>query len=322
MALEANELQAILDNPESATPEQLEALARAELDSASVHEGEEQSDTEQSESAAGGAEKEGEQGEEEAPITSKDGKHTIPYDVLKRERESRRMAEQAMAEMQAKLDALTVQRETGAQAADQKPTADIIDQEDLEALKADFPALAKIIEAQMSKIGELEGQLSSVAGKEAEREQAEMQTVVETVQETIDANPKLLHLQTHDPEGWDKAIELDDLIKSKPENANLSLEERFNKVAKAYESLYGAIPAGAAPATNKPDSKPDVRQQMREKLATEAPNVPRSLSDIPGGLPPAASPIEQLANMNEVEMGVMFQKMTPQQIDDYLAGIV
>lgn len=326
MTLEANDLQAILDNPESATPEQLESLANAELNgSGASDDGEEQSDTEQSEGAADGAGKDGEQGEEEAPITSKDGKHTIPYDVLKRERESRRMAEQAMAEMQAKLDALTEQRETGAPVAEQKPTADIIDQEDLEALKADFPALAKIIEAQMSKIGELEGQLSSVASKEAEREQAQMQTVAEMVQETIDANPKLLHLQTHDQEGWEKAVELDELIKSKPENANLPMSERFEKVAKAYESLYGAIPAGAAPATpatNKPDNNPDVRQKVRDKLATEAPNVPRSLSDIPGGLPPADSPIEQLSNMSEIEMGRMFTKMTPQQIDDYLAGIV
>lgn len=327
MATGAINLQEILNDPDSATPEQLEALAQAELSgTGSTEEGKqaEQSETGEPEGAADGAgeEKPQAQGEDEAPITSKDGKHTIPYDVLKREREQRRSAEQAMADMQTKLDALTAQRETGAPAPEQQPTSQIISSEELEALREDFPAFAKAIEAQMQKIGELERQLSTVAGREAEREQEQARAVAETVQDLIDANPKLLHLQTHDPAGWQKAIELDELIKSKPENTNLSMAERFTKVASAYESIYGTIPVPNAVPEKQPDKPADLRKQVLEKLGREAPNVPRSLSDIPGGIPPAASPIEQLSNMNEVEMGRMFQGMTPQQIDDYLAGIV
>lgn len=324
MTQEAIDLQSILDNPESATVEQLEALANAELNGGEAAAEADQSETAQAEGATDGAQegKQEQEGEDAAPIASKDGKHTIPYEVLQREREQRRMAQQTMLDMQAKIDALTAQRETGEPAGESAQPGEMITKEELDALKEDFPAFAKIIEAQMAKISQMESQLSSVAGREAAREQEAAQTVAETVQETIDANPKLLHLQTNDPEGWQKAVELDELIKGKPENLNLTLAERFNKVATAYETLYGVIPAAAAPATHKQDSKPDARQLMREKLEREAPNVPRSLSDIPGGLPPEASAVERAQNMSAVEMGRMFERMTPQQQDEYLAGIV
>jgi hypothetical protein len=259
-------------------------------------------------------------GEEEAPIQSRDGKHTIPYNVLATERERRQQAEQAMAELQARIDTLQVQGTAAPAAATPTKAEGAISDEDLAALREDFPAFAKVIEAQMAKIDTLESRLSTVYGKEEQREAVEQRTVQQQVRDMIDTNPKLSALEA-DPAAWARAVEIDNMLKDQPENKNLSLEERFDKVVKGYESFYGAIPGAAADTpTPKPVQK-SAREQAEALLQKQMPATPRSLSDLPGGLPDAQNEAQRAENMSEIEMGNMMQKMTPAQIEQYLNNL-
>ena len=89
-------------------PDQIAALV-AQMDGAPAPEQAENDATagvEEAEGEDGKTKEAPQQVEDEAPIASKDGKHTIPYDVLKSERERRKAAEQAMQELQARIDAM------------------------------------------------------------------------------------------------------------------------------------------------------------------------------------------------------------------------
>ncbi|MEO6147529.1 MAG: hypothetical protein ABIT70_10910 [Sulfuriferula sp.] len=314
-------------NPDEATIEELEALANSGMgDVVTEGDTDKQDETDNAEEVKAKPESvttdaSDKTGQEEAPIQSRDGKHTIPYNVLATERERRQQAEQAMAELQARIDSLQVQG-TAAPAEVAAPAMAVgaISDEDMAALREDFPAFAKVIEAQMAKIDTLESKLSTVYGKEEQREAVEQRTVQQQVRDMIDTNPKLSALEA-DPAAWARAVEIDNMLKAQPENQNLSLAERFDKVVKGYESFYGAI-TGAAAATPTPTPVPkSAREQAEALLKEKAPATPRSLSDLPGGMPDASSEAQRAENLSEVEMGNMMLKMTPEQIEQYLNNL-
>lgn len=312
-------------NPDEATIEELEALANSGMgDVVMEGDADKQGETGNAEEVKAKPESvapdaSAKKSEEEAPIQSRDGKHTIPYNVLATERERRQQAEQAMAELQARIDTLQVQGTAApAEAASPAMAVSAISAEDMAALREDFPAFAKVIEAQMAKIDTLESKLSTVYGKEEQREAVEQRTVQQQVRDMIDTNPKLSALEA-DPAAWARAVEIDNMLKAQPENQNLSLAERFDKVVKGYESFYGAIP-GAAAATPTPVPK-SAREQAEALLKEKAPATPRSLSDLPGGMPDASSEAQRAENLSEVEMGNMMLKMTPGQIEQYLNNL-
>ena len=260
--------------------------------------------------------------EQEAPILSKDGKHTIPYDVLKSERDKRQAAEGQMADYQARIDALQAQLASGqaptpAAAAPQAQAP--ISDEELAVLREDFPAFAKVLEAQMAQVSKLEAALTDLTGKEAAREAETAQTVASTVQELIDANPKLLHLQTKDPEGWKKAIDLDNYLQTQPGNPDMAA--RFVKVVAAYEAINGVITVPAAPVVPAVQDKEAAKAAAKQILDGVKPAVPASLSDLPGGAPVEATEVQKLENMSAAEIGAMFAKMSTEQRNTYLNGL-
>jgi hypothetical protein len=199
-------------------------------------------------------------------------------------------------------------------AGQQEASEPIISDEDLTALREDFPAFAKVIEAQMAKIASLESKVSPVLSKEAEREAEAASVVRDEVRDAIDANPKLLKLEA-DPEAWETVVAIDKAFRAKPEFRDLTFAERFEKVVQRYESVHGLIDVPAAP--EKKGSASD-REKAAGLLKQPGNTAPRSLSDLPGGLPDAGSEKERAENMSTIDMGLMMQKMTPAQIDAYL----
>lgn len=297
-------------------PEQLEALmAQLEGGEATTESTEqsEQSATDGAASAAGegGTEDQGEakqQGddqEQEAPIASKDGKHTIPYNVLATEREKRRAAEQAMRELQDRLAAA----EAGKPGKDagqlaQGETTD----EELEQMASDFPAVKKLLEHTRR----IEAQLSAVAKRveqdDAQRQQQEMAAV----RAAVDANPVLLHWEGSDPDRWQAAIEADQRLQASPAHQGLSLDERLAKAVEIVNAFYGDDPT--APSREKP-------QPAARTAALAAPKVvgkPRTLSDIPGGAVPSTDPLEEFASISAAELGAKMANMNPDQISALL----
>lgn len=238
--------------------------------------------------------------EDEAPIASKDGKHTIPYDVLKSERERRKAAEQAMQELQARVDAM---QQTGRvqEVADDEASPD-----ELDAMANDFPAVAKLL----AHTRKLEQQLQTVTQRIEQEDRQRQEATMSEVRQAVDANPTLLHWEHNDPDRWAAAIEADTKLQASPAHRGLTLEQRLAKAVEIVDAFYG--PDSAAPrAQAKPQNSPP-------KKAAAAKEAPRTLSDIPGGAVPASDPVEEFAQMSADRLGAQMANMTPDQISALL----
>lgn len=236
----------------------------------------------------------------DAPIASKDGKHTIPYDVLKSERERRKAAEQAMQELQARIDAM---QQTG---KPQEVADDEASPDELDAMANDFPAVAKLL----AHTRKLEQQLQTVAQRMEQEDRQRQEATMSEVRQAVDANPTLLHWEHNDPDRWAAAIEADTKLQASPAHRGLTLEARLAKAVEIVDAFYG--PDTTAPrAQAKPQNSPP-------KKAAAAKDAPRTLSDIPGGAVPASDPVEEFAQMSADRLGAQMANMTPDQISALL----
>lgn len=242
--------------------------------------------------------------DEEVPIASKDGKHTIPYDVLKSERERRKAAEQAMQELQARMDAM---QQTGKV---QEAAIGEASPDDLDSMANDFPAVAKLLEHTRK----LEQQLQNVTQRIEQEDRQRQEATMSEVRAAVDANPTLLHWEHNDPDRWAAAIEADTKLQASPAHRGLTLEQRLAKAVEIVDAFYG--PDAAAPrAQAQPQEKP------AKRAAAEAKSAPRTLSDIPGGAVPPSDPVEEFAQMSADRLGAQMANMTPDQINALLARL-
>lgn len=348
MTTQAKDLQYYIDHPDEA-PDDHEELMRlyAEANAADAPaddtEGEQDVSATAAESASSGetdkkaeetTESKGdtkaaaaEAGDTEAPIATRDGKGTIPFNVLKTEREKRQAAEERVAEMQRRLEAVEAQLAKGTQRGDAKAAeiaqeaSDAIPEEEMTALREDFPAFAKLLDAANSRISKLMDTVSTLTQREQSRDASEQAKAAKTTQEMIDDEPVLLHLQTNDPDLWARAVELDNMLAKTGKYT--SLADRFAKVAEQMESLFGpfeGVAKKAAPvAQPQPAAKKDpadVKKALAEKLPKAG--KPNSLSDLPSGEAPETDERSAVETMSAAEIGQMFLKMSPEKQREYL----
>ncbi|MCK2097526.1 hypothetical protein [Thauera aromatica] len=244
--------------------------------------------------------------DEEAPVASKDGKHTIPYDVLRTEREKRRAAEHAMQELQARIDAM---QQTGKpqEKAEGETSLDELDQ-----MAEDFPAVQKLL----AHTRKLEQQLMTVSQRIEQDDRLRQESSMADVRAAVDANPTLLHWEHHDPDRWAAAIEADNKLQASPAHRGLTLEQRLTRAVEIVDAFYGPDSTAPAAAKAPPQETPSAKPAAEAKTT-----VPRTLSDIPGGAVPAADPMEEFANLSAEKLGAQMAGMTPDQINALLARL-
>ena len=245
-------------------------------------------------------------------IASKNGKHVLPYSALSTEREKRHAAERAMHELSERIKALE------GSTKDTPPPADpaAVTDKSLEDMMIDFPMMAEPVKVLLGQVQMLEGKLNEVTQLEQRRAIAEAEKTTLTVQEAIESIPALFYWQNTVPEMFQVATSFDDQIKADPRNRSLSLQDRFSKVVAAVEAVYGKTDLPAEYRKEEPVTEPvdTLASKAKEKIDQAATKPrPRTLSDLPGGTPPAASREEQLAGMSMEEIGAMMAKMTPEQ---------
>lgn len=272
--------------------------------------------------------------EDVAPVSSRDGKHTIPYDVLAKARETaqteaqaRLAAEQRAADLEAQINALKAQAvmpQSGAESnaateAQVQSLASSMTAAELEQLQNDFPSLAKMIEAQQSTLSNLQIQLAKISQAEAARDAMQATQAATSVQDTIDANPKLAALQA-DPKAWERAAALDDFLKTQPDVARLPLAERFAKVVSAYEATYGVVNAPAVTTTATPTSTDQLKADAAKLIQSKVPSAPNSLSDLRGGAP-VDSDQSSLENSSGSEIGSRLMSMSQEAREAYLNSL-
>jgi hypothetical protein len=261
---------------------------------------------------------------EEAPkLLSKDGKNEIPYQVLVSERERRAQAEKQaeelrkqIAEIEAKVAAV------GKQEPEQQPEPEHDVLEDVEALANDFPEVGKVMKALQMQVQAANKKLQQVEEQEQQRRIEEASRVRNTVQEAIDSVPALSYWQSEDPEMFAKAIEFDNILKADSRNSSLSMKQRFEKVVTAMEAIYGSTNVPGA-KTDEPPQKDmnELTEKAKEVVKETGSFKPRTLSDIPGGTPPASSESDKLSAMSPAQLAAMMQGMDGDQINSLLAKL-
>lgn len=256
-------------------------------------------------------------------VSTKDGKGTIPYSVLKGARERASQFEQENALLRRQIDELSNKLNVPMQEAATVESATVeesdakIDglQAKIDALKDDFPELAELFSVQLANEQALRKQLADLQGRyeneQRERADAAARKTADEVQDAIDSNPTLALWQQKAGPEWDAAIRQDNMLRDDPEWAGKSFAERFAKVVEIVKVMRpDAEVVDAATSTEK---KPQATPAKRPPV--------NSLSDIPGGIPPAAGTREQIEELSVAALGNKLMTMSNDQIQDYLSSL-
>ena len=267
-----------------------------------------------------------------AGVATKDGKHVIPYSVLKSERDRASRAEQIAREAQERVAALEQQLKAGNQGANngegartdpQQPTASDLSADDLEALKEDFPTVYKAVMASMAAAKALETKLQpveeSVRSAEAERERS----AAETVQDAIDSVPKLAHIQATNKDAFELAKQFDATLRTQSAWANKPLSERFAKVAEMVESAIGPIdlPGSKKASPSAEDLAKAAKAKAEQDAKASRTNVPTSLSEFPAGQHAAQDEREAAEQLTHQQLAEKFAGMNADQMDAYFRSL-
>lgn len=267
-----------------------------------------------------------------AGVATKDGKHVIPYSVLKSERDRASRAEQIAREAQERVAALEAQLKAGNQGANngegartdpQQPTASDLSAEDLEALKEDFPTVYKAVMASMAAAKALETKLQpveeSVRSTEAERERS----ATEAVQDAIDSVPKLAHIQATNKDAFELAKQFDATLRTQSAWASKPLTERFAKVAEMVESAIGPIdlPGSKKASPSAEDLEKAAKAKAEQDAKASRTNVPTSLSEFPAGQHAAQDEREAAEQLTHQQLAEKFAGMNADQMDAYFRSL-
>jgi len=261
-------------------------------------------------STADGQEKEKEVQPETQPegILARDGKHVIPYSRLEdSERRARELAQQVEQLTAAAKNSAGTQE--GTQGTTQ--TDEFLSEDELAELEADLPALAKVIRASQTQVKNLSEQVATLSkGHEAQLQERENEGQ-KAWDEALKNNDKAAYLDaTLAPEVGIKYVNAAAALY--PDWVNMSHEARADAIVRQYEAVNGEVKVNgiAKPVT------PPAEQKQESK-----PNVPVSMSGIPGGSAPAVDEAAAMASKTGAELTEDFMKMTPEQSEAQLNRI-
>lgn len=278
------------------------------------------------------------QAQEEAPaeqepegVATKDGKHVIPYSVLKSERDRAAQAEKAAKDAADRIAELTAQLESAKQGAKhgdaaranlQQGDTEELSSEELAFLKDDNPAVYKALKAIEAKAAMLQDRLKPVEDKARDIEADIAAREAAIVQEAIDSVPKLAHIQSANAEAYALAQRFDTTLQSLKEWKDKPLSDRFAKAVQMVEDAIGPI---ELPQTSTQSLKPEELKAAAKAKAAEAlkarANVPTSLSEFPAGLAPSADERESVTALSHAQIAEKMSRMTPEQLDVYLQNL-
>jgi hypothetical protein len=262
-------------------------------------------------------------------VATRDGKHVIPYSVLKSERERASRAELMLNEMKERLSYLEGLAKSGSEKAKdegadastsgERPAGDFSDA-DLETLKDDFPTVYRAVKASMAKAAQLEAALKPIKDTAEATEAERARSTAESVQEAIDSVPKMAHIQANNAEAFELAKQFDRTLREQAVWRDRPMSERFQKVTEMVEAALGTIDVpGAAQGsqTNTGDLSAKAKAKAAAAVKSSGSGVPNSLSEFPAGQHAAQDEREEAQNLTSVQLADKFSRMTTDQLDDY-----
>jgi len=283
---------------------------------------------------------EDEDSEKDKVILAQDGKSTIPYTVLKSARAQNaelkhelEAAKERLTELEMKSVPTEPTDETPAPAAAQAASEDSVEDKfqslygkSVSEFATEFgDEMKEVMVRQVKANLDLESKLSAVAERQQQLESTEEERAAdeaaaarEEVQAAIDKVPALAEWQAaEDKTMWNAAIAVDQTLRENPEWAHASFEDRFNEVAKR---LGGAV--ASAPETTPAPSKEELKAKADEAVKAASETVPASMSEAPGaGAQTPQTEAQKIEHLTPTQLEGMFEKMTPEQQEAYLANL-
>lgn len=238
-------------------------------------------------------------------VLSKDGKHTIPYEVL----ENQRKRAQALEAENQQLKAIAAERDKLQAALDKNGiqlTAEEVEgktDDELAELMEDFPAIGKVFAKYSNRINELEGRLAEKAQPETNAKN-EVMTAFESI-------PELVSWKEGDQDRLDYAIARDAELMSDPIWQAKPVRERFQEAVRRTQSAFGDKVSQPA------------QLQKQQKPAAKPDGLPNSPSDLGTSVRETSTKgtPEYYASLSQSELQREMASMTPDAIDKLLQAM-
>lgn len=287
------------------------------IDSDTVEDGKAKDETkDEAKPEAADAKKEGEAApakasdDKPAGVLAKDGKNILPFEVLEGSRKRAAALEEQLRATQDELQALKEGKSAEEQA--------LLSEEDLAAVEAESPALGKVLRAMQKEVMTLREEASE--RRESVTKQSQ-DTVRQQMQEAIDANEDLAKWQVgeaNSPEAkrWARAVEFDRELREDPDWKDKPMQERFAEAERLTKLRFGDPLTQSADDPAKADPKPTEKPVV--KKAEPAKPAGLSLSDLPGGAPPAA---DATSEAEPLSLYSSMQKMSDDEIQRMLQNV-
>lgn len=269
-------------------------------------------------------------------VLAKDGKHVIPMDVLEKERQENARLRQELETALAKnneASAITSQYEKAQRIIDVRnkqleelgvapedlPEDIKLDDEQLAALKEDYPELANYFVAMNNKIESMAKQQGVT--EPARQTQSQQPDQPSQQPASNGMSPELSaafagnqDLQTWQKQGdprWASAQQIDDHLASSPEWKDRPYAERFAEVTKRVRLAYGD------PAKPTPQEARAAAERAGEQVKDKLPASPSELGNTNRN--ENQDLLTRLENSSEAEVSRIFDSMSPAQIEKVLA---
>ena len=262
-------------------------------------------------------------------VLTADGRHVLPFDVLRGTREQLQEARRREAELAAENERLRNAQSRpggGSPTNGSEPAADALPElsdDELEFLKEDDPRQYQLYmgaKALQDENRRLKTEAEPLLEERQRQEQAEKERIGRETQEAIESTPELRWLQDQMAAGnqdaarlWNEAVANDEALKAMPRWQGKPMAERFAAVVREVEAVSGKFnlpPEYRRTAQAQREETPREKAARVIHAAQNGPGrTPTRLSDLEGGAAPGAAR-NRVADMSHAEL-----------LDQYLADL-
>jgi len=267
-----------------------------------------ESSTKEGESPEGFVEIDGKYYVEATDVSSKNGQHSLPYEVLAQARERAAAAEaerERLATEKAELESQFEETKRVAELHSSQLKEAGMDPRKLPGEMLKDPELMERIKDEYPELGELVSELASQIQQYGSKNQPAPETPQapsqNEVQEAFAQSQHLKQWMQNDVDKWDMAKVIDDKLTKDPSFANKTVAERFKEVEKRVQSAFGEQ---HKPKPSNTDSAP-------------IPNTPTDIGTQANDLSASAGLLEKDAATIAAEM----EGMTEQQVEAMLESV-
>jgi uncharacterized coiled-coil protein SlyX len=267
------------------------------------------------------------------PILTQDGKHVIPYSVLKDLRTANRTLREQLDQAAAARQTKQPESSTGNEPVQEKekeasslPTEAEVAAK-VEQLTEDYgEAVAQQYKegiTQQRRIETLTAKLEAIERENAAKQAASQKSQEQLVEEAIDTSPTMVAWQSDENSEWfnRSANVYRTLVQNDPKFAKLSYKEQFAVLPQRVKALFPEAPLVEETSV---DADDEVAKKAASKVKQVVEDqVPTSLTDVAGKVPGNhKSALQQAKEMTTVDMQEKLLNMgSSDEIDAYLREI-